>query len=188
MTSQLAGALRLGQEQVREIKMAPTSKWLALLATAVSIAACANFIHRPTPAQKTESERTSSTALAPDSPIAVCSRSSPATIDIYKVGVARHILRSNLGYTFDGHLPPMLPAVVVLRLSVDRTGKPTDVLVQRSRDNLATQIAVASIQRSGNFPLPCALIAANLGTVTFSETFLFNGQYQFQLRSLADPQ
>lgn len=168
--------------------MASTSKWLALVATAVSITACANFIHRSPPAQKSESERTSSNALAPDSQIATCNRSSPTNIDIYKVGAARHILRSNLGYTFDGHLPPMLPAIVVLRLSVDRAGRPIDVHVQRSRDDLATQIAVASIRRSGNFPLPCTLLSEHLGTLTFSETFLFNGQYQFQLRSLADPQ
>lgn len=169
--------------------MASPSKWrIALLATAVSITACANFIHRSPAVKQAESERTSSKALAPDSPTASCTRSDPATIDTYKLGVARHILRSNLGYTFDGHLPPMLPAIVVLQLSVDRAGKPIDVLVQRSRNDLATQIAVASIRRSGNLPPPCGLIVEHLGTVTFSETFLFNGQYQFQLRSLADPQ
>ncbi|HEX9142638.1 MAG TPA: hypothetical protein VGA09_00105, partial [Candidatus Binatia bacterium] len=44
-------------------------------------------------------------------------------IDSYKVAVANHIARSNLGNTFEGRLPPMLPAVVVLRITVDSLGR-----------------------------------------------------------------
>ena len=169
-------------------EMASTPKWkFALVAIVASIGACANVIQKSPAPQQSELKQLTDNAFA-SSPSTMCDRASPITIDTYKLGVARHILRFNLGHTFDGRLPPMLPAVVVLRLSIDRAGTLTDVLVQRSRDKLASEMALASIRRSGNFPVPCGLILEKLGTVTFSETFLFNGQYQFQLRSVADYQ
>jgi protein TonB len=129
-------------------------------------------------------------SIAAESPAQRCKRSGPiATVDAYKKGVAYHILRSNLGHTFDDYLPPpKLPAVVVLRISVDSTGNLTDVFVQRSRDAAASAEAIASIRRSGTFPLPCGLIMQPDATLSFSETFHFNGQYQFQLRPTGEPQ
>jgi protein TonB len=82
----------------------------------------------------------------------------------------------------------MLPAIVVLSITVDKDGKVTDVAVQRSRDPDASQVAVASMWRSGDLPKPDRLLANNNDSVTFSETFLFNDEYRFQLRSLAGPQ
>lgn len=117
-----------------------------------------------------------------------CDLRGAGTVDEYKIGVANHILRTNLGSTFEGRLPPMLPAVVVLRISVDSTGTVTDINVQRSRNATASRIAVASIQKSGRFPIPCSLITDQNPILSFSETFLFNDQYQFQLRSVAGPQ
>lgn len=109
-------------------------------------------------------------------------------IDSYKVAVANHIARSNLGNTFEGRLPPMLPAVVVLRLTVDSMGRIVDAYVQRSRNEAASKIALASLRRAGNFPLPCSLIDDRTPLLSFSETFLFNDQFQFQLRSIAGAQ
>jgi protein TonB len=109
-------------------------------------------------------------------------------IDSYKVSVANHIARSNLGNTFEGRLPPILPAVVVLRITVDSLGRIVDAYVQRSRNDAASKIALASLQRAGSFPSPCSLINDQSPLLSFSETFLFNDQYQFQLRSIAGPQ
>jgi protein TonB len=165
-----------------------TKLTIAVLATVAALSACGTIASQPN-APAAQPEPTAGEALVPATPIAQCNRNAPfATIDSYKVWVARHILRSNLGHTFDGHLPPMLPAIVVMRLSVDSTGAVTDAFVQRSRDDVASQVAMASIRRSGTLPLPCDLLVRPDGTLTFSETFLFNSLYQFQLRSLADPQ
>jgi protein TonB len=43
------------------------------------------------------------------------------------------------------------------------------------------------MRRSGPLPKPTNLLADS-DAVTFSETFLFNDQYRFQLRSVAGPQ
>jgi protein TonB len=124
-------------------------------------------------------------ARVSDRPAPTCSRDARDTLDSYKAGVARHILRSNLGHTFDDDLAPQLPAIVVVRLSVDSAGELTDVAVQRAPGATAAEEALASIRRSGTFPLPCGLIVRPSRTLTIYETFLFNTEYQFQLRSLA---
>jgi protein TonB len=147
---------------------------------AAVVTACGS-LNPPAPATEAQGD-----ALAADTPTNMCNRNARPNIDTYKIGVARHILRSNLGHTVDDDMPQVLPASVVVRLSVDRFGKISDVAVQRTRDDTAAEEAVASIRRSGTFPLPCGLIARPDGKLTFFETFLFNRQYQFQLRSLAN--
>jgi periplasmic protein TonB len=110
------------------------------------------------------------------------------SIDAYKINVAEHIMRHNTAHTFSGQLPPMLPAIVVLRITVDRDGHMTKVFVQRSPDDEASSVALQSMQRSGLLPKPLNLVADRDDSITFMETFLFNDDYRFQLRSLAGPQ
>jgi len=110
------------------------------------------------------------------------------TLDAYKTAVAQHVVAHNPAHTFFGRLPPMLPAMVVLNITVDRTGQVTRVVVQRSRDPDASKVALASMERSGMLPVPQHLIASNMASLTFSETFLFDDAYRFQLRSIAGPQ
>ena len=126
----------------------------------------------PTPTPRTEA------------PVAPPSR----TLEAYKAEVAQHIMRANSGQTFSGRLPPMLPAIVVVNITVGEDGELQDVAVQRSRDPDASKVAVASMRRTGRLPRPVNLLAANTRALTFSETFLFDDQYRFQLRSLAGPQ
>jgi periplasmic protein TonB len=123
------------------------------------------------------------TTIPPASP----SRPSPAGLDDYKIQVAQHLLQHNPERSFSGTLPPMLPAIVVLSITVDRDGQLTDVKVQRSRDDDASQIALASLRRSLPLPPPHELAQAG-GKLTFSETFLFADSVRYQLRSLAGPQ
>ena len=112
-------------------------------------------------------------------------RTSFDSVDSYKYDVAEQIMRYNGAHTFSGKLPPMLPAVVVLSITVDSTGKATNVSVQRSRDLDASKVALASMQRAGHLPKPFNLATGPGRSLTFSETFLFNADYRFQLRTLA---
>lgn len=111
-----------------------------------------------------------------------------ASIDAYKNNVARHIMRCNEAHAFSGQLPPMLPAIVVVNISVDRNGNLMRVRVQRSRDDGASVVALESLARSKPLPKPLNLLAASQPLLTFSETFLFTDGFHFQLRSLAQPQ
>lgn len=115
------------------------------------------------------------------------SKPAPAGLDDYKTQVAQHVLQHNPDRSYSGKLPPMLPAIVVLRITVDENGGLEDVTVQRSRDDDASQIALDSMRRSTPLPPPHALAQAG-GKLTFSETFLFADSGRYQLRSLAGPQ
>jgi protein TonB len=115
------------------------------------------------------------------------SKPPPAGLDDYKTQVARHVVQHNPGHNFDGKLPPMLPAIVVLEITVDRDGRLTDVAVQRSRDPDASEVALDALRRSTPLPPPQQLAQAG-GKLTFSETFLFADSKRYQLRSLAKPQ
>ena len=107
---------------------------------------------------------------------------APARLDDYKTRVAHHVADRNPERTYTGTLPAMLPAIVVLEITVDRDGRLADVAVQRSRDPDASAIALAAVRRSAPLPRPPT------GRLTFSETFLFADSERYQLRSLAGPQ
>jgi protein TonB len=112
---------------------------------------------------------------------------SPAGLDDYKTQVAQHVVSHNRDRIFTGTLPPMLPAIVVLLITVDEEGQLHEVLVQRSRDPDASEVALAAIRRSTPLPRPQQLVQAD-GKLTFTETFLFADSDHYQLRSLAGPQ
>lgn len=109
------------------------------------------------------------------------------SVDAYKYQAARHIMRFNTAHTFSGKLPLMLPAVVVLRITVDESGRMTDVWVQRAPENDegASEIAMASMHRAGVLPRPFNLATGPDKSLSYSETFLFNADYRFQLHTLA---
>jgi len=153
--------------------------FLASLLLAV-LAACGTSTPPPAPPPVAQS------AAIPQAPVP-----APAptrTLDAYKAVVAHHVMQRNPERIFEGELPPMLPAVVVLNITVDREGQLTDVQVQRSRDQGASEVALASLRRSGPLPPPDGLGPQHADLMTFSETFLFGERYRFQIRTLAGPQ
>jgi protein TonB len=114
-------------------------------------------------------------------------RTSFATVDDYKFDAAVQIVQFNAAHTFSGKLPPMLPAVVVLRITVDESGRITDMWVQRAPEHgqLASEIAMASMHRAGVMPRPLNLANGPDRLLSYSETFLFNADNRFQVRTLA---
>jgi protein TonB len=127
-----------------------------------------------------EAENTAFPPASPSLPV-------PAGLDDYKTQVAQHVVQHNPEHNYSGTLPPMLPAIVVLQITVDEEGSLTGVEVQRSRDPEASQVALAAMRRSTPLPRPQQL-AKSTGKLTFSETFLFADRDRYQLRSLAEPQ
>jgi protein TonB len=49
------------------------------------------------------------------------SKPAPSGLDDYKTQVAQHVLQHNPDRSYSGKLPPMLPAIVVLEITVDAT-------------------------------------------------------------------
>ena len=153
---------------------------ITILAATVLLSACQNAPppgeRRPSPLERTPPRAPAAIQLA-------------ANIDAYKALVAQQIMAANGAYTFSGRLPPMLPAIVVLDLSVGPDGELKSVRVHRSRDSEASAAALAAVRRVQEiFPPAAHLMHRDAKTFDFSETFLFNEQYRFQLRTLSGPQ
>lgn len=157
-----------------------------------SLCGCGTVVSVASTAASAASSAVSGAAHLASNIIHPSSKAQPAApspgLDAYKTQVAQQVMRQNPSQTFSGRLPPMLPAIVVLNITVDKDGRMTDVAVQRSRDPDASRVAVASMRRSAPLPRPEHLLAENSESLTFSETFLFNDEYRFQLRTLAGPQ
>ncbi|WP_306394233.1 TonB C-terminal domain-containing protein [Telluria beijingensis] len=156
-----------------------TFLFLALIVLA-ALAACGAPTRAPAPQPPPDAAVISLTPIPAPPPT--------RTLAAYKADVARHVMQRNPERVFEGELPPMLPAVVVLSITVDREGQLLDVQVQRSRDQGASDVALASLRRSGPLPPPDGLGPQHADLMTFSETFLFGERYRFQIRTLAGPQ
>jgi len=153
---------------------------IVTLTVLAALAACGTSTRAPAPPPQAQAVTIPLTPIPAPPPT--------RTLDAYKADVARHVMQRNPERVFEGELPPMLPAVVVLNITVDRAGQLLEVQVQRSRDQGASEVALASLRRSGPLPPPDGLGPAHADLMTFSETFLFGERYRFQLRTLAGPQ
>ncbi len=136
----------------------------------------------PAPPPVTHIAAPAAPAPAPAAPRAA------ATLDEYKAQVARQIMAANPKVSFTGRLPEMMTAIVVLEIGVGRNGDVESIKVHRSPNSQASEIAVDAVKLGGPYPEPGKLLGFMHHTLTFSETFLFNRDYQFQLRTLAGPQ
>jgi len=161
----------------------PLRSHARFLALPALLCACSS----PPPAE-TPAESPAERVITTIAPLPAPAPPPSFTLDTYKTHVARHVLERNADRTFSGRLPPLLPAIVVVNITVNKDGQLTDVQVQRSRDPDASRVALASMRQSSPLPRPHGLVSADTGAMTFSETFLFDRDYRFQLRTLAGPQ
>ena len=125
-------------------------------------------------------------AQAPPAPVVAMSPAS--TLDAYKAEVAQRIYASSSELSA-GRPQNLLRAVIVLNVVVDRNGQPTRITIQRTPgDAEAEQRAILSVRRAAPFPRPSNAILRGGGGVEFSETWLFNDDGRFQLRTLSQGQ
>jgi len=106
-------------------------------------------------------------------------------IERYKAEVARRIVAASPDrHTTD--LPPILKSIVVLDISVDRTGRPVRVVVWRSNgyEELEARALDSVRLAAGALPPPAEGLLGGGDTVRFLETFLFRHDGRFQIRSL----
>ncbi|MES2264463.1 MAG: hypothetical protein V4724_38690 [Pseudomonadota bacterium] len=160
--------------------------YVAVITTALLLAACQKTALRkpavviePTPLPVEE-------VLPPKAP-----RQTNAAYDNladYKRAAAEQIVQASPDAIFAGALPPMLPAIVVVEIKIGHEGEIVSLRVVRSRDQQASDVALAAVRKALPLPKPHHLLPAHHKTLDFAETFLFNKDYRFQLRTLSGPQ
>ena len=137
----------------------------------------------PGPAATVVRPATPATAPAAQAPVA----QAPArNWDEYKVRAARRIMQTSAGETFSGPIPERLQSIPVVQVELNRDGSVRNVTVLRvpKFSPQTLQMATAAIRRAGPFepvghlPRPWQ----------YAETFLYNDDLKFQIRSLAEAQ
>jgi TonB family protein len=107
-----------------------------------------------------------------------------AALNDYKRRVALRIVQTS-AQTYSQPLPPVMKSIVVLEITVDRSGRASAVSVFRSNGYAhLEQRALASVARAAPFIPPAPALLQGAGSMSFLETFLFRDDDFFQVRSL----
>lgn len=111
-----------------------------------------------------------------------------AATDLYKKELAEKIVKANPAKVYRERPQALLRSVVVLEFQVDEDGKLVSSGIRRANnDPVAEATALASLREAAPLPKPPAILVRH-GPVTFHETWLFNKDGRFQIRSTAQQQ
>lgn len=161
-------------------------RYLLALPFAALLAACSTSREEPPP-----SISATPAAAAPQVPSVAPPRtamSNAATIDAYKQDLAHRISQVNAARVHTGRPQALLRSVVVVRYVIDAEGNLVRSEILRSnRDRETETIALASLRSTAPFPKPGKHLVRR-GQVELAETWLFNNDGRFQLRTIAQPQ
>ena len=103
----------------------------------------------------------------------------------YRKDGASHIYALNADRVYKGKMPPMLYAVGVLNVEIDRTGRVTRLDWMRAPKHAPEVIAEIerTIRQASPFPAP-----TRLGKVVYTDTWLWHKSGKFQLDTLTEGQ
>lgn len=114
--------------------------------------------------------------------------STAQTVDAYKRDLAQRISQVNSTRVYAGRPQALLRSVVVVRYAVDSNGSLLRSEIMRSnRDRETEATALASLRGAAPFPKPASHLLRH-GRLELAETWLFNNDGRFQLRTIAEPQ
>jgi len=146
-------------------------------ATALLLAGCQS---PPAPAPSAPGTAPAGTATGP-APAA----SQAGTPRAYRQDAARHLYALNAQRIYQGTLPPMLYAVGVLEVDIDRAGRVTRLHWMRKPSHAPEVVAEIerTVRAAAPFPVP-----ARLGRVTYTDVWLWDESGRFQLDTLTEGQ
>lgn len=114
--------------------------------------------------------------------------SKETTLDGYKRDVAQRISQVNAEKVFIGRPQALLRSVVVVKYVIDSHGALVrSEIIRSNHDKVTESTALTSIRSAAPFPKPTAALL-RYGKLEVSETWLFNNDGRFQLRSIASAQ
>ena len=168
------------------MKTSPSLIPFAALAAAVALGGCASRNQVDTvsagtanaPAARSDRIERSSPGIA----------SSASTYEGYKRELAQHISNRNAASIYPGRPQALLRSVIVVKYVIDaHGGLVRSEIVRSNRDGETEATALATLRRTAPFPKPASHLLRR-GHVEITETWLFNNDGRFQLRTIAQPQ
>lgn len=111
--------------------------------------------------------------------------SAAATPRAYRQDAASHIYGLNPHRIYKGKLPPMLYAIGVLEVDIDRSGRVSALRWMRAPRHAPEVIAEIerTVRAAAPFPVP-----ARMQRVTYTDTWLWDKSGHFQLDTLTEGQ
>lgn len=110
------------------------------------------------------------------------------TLNAYKHDLAMRISQTNLSNIYTDRPQALLRSVIVLKYVINADGKLLrSEIVRSNHDKTTEKIALSSISNAAPFPRPGSHLLRN-GKLEVTETWLFNTDARFQLRTIALPQ
>jgi hypothetical protein len=161
---------------------APAAAVAALLAACSSAPPPAPVAHAPAPVQV---QPTPAIAEAPPAPPADVRVSQAATPRAYRADAAAHIYAKNADRIYKGKMPPLLHAVGVLQVEVDSRGYVRHISWMRAPSHAPEVMHEIEhmVRAAQPFPAP-----ARMGTVVYTDTWLWHKSGRFQLDTLTEGQ
>lgn len=115
-------------------------------------------------------------------------KSNAKTLLAYQLELANHLSRVNAPKIYAGNPQALLRSVIVLRITLNSQGNLVSKAIVRSNKDRETETtALSSLVHAQPFPQPPALLLKQ-GKLDMVETWLFNSDGRFQLRTIALPQ
>ena len=103
----------------------------------------------------------------------------------YRVDAAKHLYKLNGARIFKGRMPPMLYAVGVLDIEVDKQGQVSRTYWVRAPSHApeVMQEIEKTVRQAAPYPIP-----AHMGKVVYSDVWLWHKSGKFQLDTLTEGQ
>jgi hypothetical protein len=126
----------------------------------------------------------------PEAALPLAQPSGAATLLEYQREVARALHAANPGMVFEGPPPSPLRAVIVMRAEVNAIGGMRRLELYRApwHDPWLEALARETVRQAEPLPRPSMKLMNGAQSVTFTETWLFDYQGRFRLRTLSLPQ
>ena len=158
-----------------------------MAAVGALVAACKGAPESPPPVQDSRMPSSDSSGVKGPVPASVGSArtSGASTPRAYRQDAATHLYGLNAERIFKGKLPPLLYAIGVLEVDIDRTGKVTRLHWMRAPRHAPEVVAEIerTVRAAAPYPVP-----ARMGKVTYTDTWLWHKSGHFQLDTLTEGQ
>lgn len=155
--------------------------WLpaSLMAAVAAIVAACKSAPQPPPAQDAPPPQPAGTAAGP------VRSSAAATPRAYRRDAASHLYGLNPQRIYKGKLPPLLYAIGVLEVDIDRMGRVSALRWMRAPRHAPEVIREIerTVRAAAPFPVP-----ARMQRVTYTDTWLWDKSGHFQLDTLTEGQ
>lgn len=161
-------------------------RFQALAALALLLAGCSSApVTAPGPAPVAKRYHS-----MPAAPLPLQAASAAATVEEYRHEFAKLLHAANAGMVFEGPPPNPVRAVIVMRAEIDAIGglRRLDLVRKPWHDPWLEDLVRQSVRHVGPLPRPSLKLMNGARGVSFQETWLFDYQGRFRLRTLSRPQ